>query len=62
MMERKLYLGDSVYADFDGYGITLTTNNGLGATNKIYMEPFVLKALNDFIDYIKREVSAEKGE
>lgn len=61
-MMRRQYLGDSCYAEFDGYGIWLTTNNGLGTTNKIYMEPAVLKALNDFIEYLKREVAAEAKE
>ena len=49
-MEKKVYLGDSVYAEFDGYGITLTTNNGYpdDPRNKIYMEPSVLEALDLF--------------
>lgn len=42
------YLGDSVYADFDGYAITLTTDNGYGATNTIYLEPAVLEALDRY--------------
>lgn len=48
-VERKVYLGDSVYAEFDGYGITLTTENGLPApSNTIFLEPFVLAALDAF--------------
>lgn len=47
----KIYLGDSVYADFDGYHIILTTNNGFGATNTIALDPHVFYAL---IDYKKR--------
>ena len=49
--ESKIYLGDSVYAEFDGYGITLTTENGLPGdpSNTIYMEPEVLKALDRFL-------------
>jgi hypothetical protein len=30
MDEQKSYLGDSVYADFDGFAIILTTENGSG--------------------------------
>lgn len=47
---KKLYLGDSVYAEFDGYGITLTTWNGYpdDPRNKIYLEPQVLEALDLF--------------
>lgn len=40
------YLGDSVYAGFDGFNIVLTTNNGEGATNVIFLEPSVLSALD----------------
>ena len=44
----KIYLGDSVYAEFDGYGMTITTENGYGPTNSIYMEPAVLESLSRF--------------
>jgi len=40
----KQYIGDSVYADFDGYSYILTTENGYGPTNTIYLEPAVLNA------------------
>ena len=44
----KRYLGDSVYAAFDGYQIRLTTENGFGPSNEIFIEPEVLKALNRY--------------
>jgi hypothetical protein len=51
MNENKQYLGDAVYADFDGYHIVLTTGNGVGGfTNRIYLEPAVLAALNRYVD------------
>ena len=47
----KTYLGDSVYADFDGYGVTLTTENGLinDPSNTIYLQPEVVAVLNLFL-------------
>jgi len=51
---NKQYLGDSVYADFDGYGITLTTDNGYGPSNTIYLEPRVLAALEDYKTYLRK--------
>lgn len=48
----KIYLGDSVYYRFDGYHIVLTTENGLGASNEIFLEPEVIKAL---IEAVKKE-------
>lgn len=42
------YLGDGVYAVHDGFGIWLTAENGLAATDAIYLEPEVLAALVRF--------------
>ncbi len=48
MSDLKEYLGDSVYADFDGFGIVLTTENGYEPRNTIVLEPQVLKALERY--------------
>jgi len=40
-----VYLGDSVYASFDGDMIKLFTNNGLGADQVIFLELEVYAAL-----------------
>lgn len=47
---KKAYLGDSVYAQFDGYHVILTTENeGNGNwSNRIALEPSVLRALYDY--------------
>jgi hypothetical protein len=54
---QKEYLGDSVYAQFDGYGITLTTENGLPTdpSNAIFLEPAVLVALERFVKILERK-------
>jgi hypothetical protein len=41
----KTYLGDGVYASYDGFHIILTTENGLRATNTICLEPDILEEL-----------------
>lgn len=46
----KAYIGDSVYADNDGYHITLTTENGYGASNTIHMEDQVFLNLCRYIE------------
>ena len=50
MSESKFYAGDSVYADTDGFGIILTTENGLPSdpSNSIYLEPSVLISIVKF--------------
>lgn len=56
---NKVYLGDSVYADFDGYAVILTTENGLPSdpSNRIVLEPSVIHSL---IDYVKGQADASE--
>lgn len=62
--ERKnhCYLGDGVYAEFDGYGIWLRTGNHQDhlCDAKIYMEPDIIDSLNQFVEYLTK-AHAKKG-
>ena len=51
----KEYLGDAVYADYDGYSVILTTSNGIEDTNSIYLEPIVIKHLKEFFKKVGHE-------
>ena len=42
------YLGDGVYAIFDGFGIWLHANSHDEPTDRVYLEPSVFSALTDF--------------
>lgn len=55
------YLGDAVYAIFDGDGIWLHTNSHKPeeADNKIYLEPAVLSALDRFRTRMAQQHGAE---
>jgi len=55
------YLGDGVYASHDGVGIWLRANDHREhlCTDKIYLEPSVLTALNNFNKDVKE--AKEKG-
>ncbi len=46
----KHYLGDGVYVDWDGYGLVLTTEDGINVTNAIILEPEVFTALVAFVE------------
>jgi len=46
---EKYYLGDGVYAEFDGYHIVLTTENGDSITNTIYLDPEVVRSLLEVV-------------
>ena len=64
MSEKKVYLGDSVYAAFDGFHIVLTTDNGHRPSNKIALEDTVIKALLSYIEriYNVKITTANKAE
>lgn len=61
MSSTKSYLGDSVYVAFDGYALELTTENGLGPTNRIYLEPEVWAALEAYVRRLKAATEAEES-
>jgi hypothetical protein len=50
-MSNKTYIGDGVYVELDDNtgGIVLTVEDGIEATNTIYLEPSVLAQLNTFV-------------
>jgi hypothetical protein len=45
----KTYLGDSVYAESNGDEIILTTNDGFGAYNTIYLDSEVIEGLRQLL-------------
>lgn len=49
----KCYLGDGAYAVYDGFGIWLTAEDGMTATDAVYLEPPVLDALLKFVKSLK---------
>lgn len=54
-MEKRRYLGDGVYARFDGYQVWLAANNHHNEV--IAIEPEVLKSLNEFYEDMKKQQS-----
>lgn len=44
--EFRDYVGDGVYVGFDGFNVVLTAENGIRATDVIYLEPSVFDALS----------------
>ena len=55
MNNLKQYIGDGVYADFDGYAITLTTEDGIRTTNTIVLEPKEWEATCQYVEEVKRK-------
>jgi hypothetical protein len=44
----RTYIGDGAYAEYDGFGFKLTTEDGIRVTNEIYLEPQVFAMLLRF--------------
>ncbi len=55
----KQYIGDAVYVDFDGFGIVLTTEDGIRVTNRIVLEPQVYSALVRYVEALQDKADAE---
>lgn len=53
---NKTYLGDSVYAETENGMLKLTTHNGYpdDPRNVIYLDPVVVVALMDYLEYLKK--------
>lgn len=56
--ETKTYLGDGAYAEFDGYSVKLSTENGVETTNEIYLEPEVWEALKKWVESMTEKARA----
>lgn len=49
--QPPVYLGDGLYAEFDGWQVRLYAHNGISYTNEVFLEPDVLAA---FVRYVTR--------
>lgn len=54
--QNSRYIGDGVYAGFDGFGIWLYANSHYEPTDRIYLEPQVYHQLVKFVDDLKNDV------
>jgi hypothetical protein len=57
-LELKQYLGDGVYAEFDGHHIWLKTERDI--THEIALEPAVLAALNNYAKFVNNTMEGRK--
>jgi len=47
-MENKIYLGDGLYAEFDGYQIVLKANDFENPSDTVYLDASVFNTLVKF--------------
>lgn len=55
---RKVYLGDSVYIEIENGMVKLTTENGFGATNTIFLNMEVYEAM---LVYVAKAITAAEN-
>ena len=57
-MSRKRYLGDSVYVEIERDMLKLTTENGNGPVDTIYLEMDVFDNLRTYVERLTEELQA----
>jgi hypothetical protein len=55
MRTDKVYLGDGLYAAWDGYRVILTAENGIEATDTVYLDENTWAALVNYIGTLKKK-------
>ena len=60
--EHDVYLGDGLFAAFDGWQVELYAWNGVNKTNCVFLEPAVLEALLNYVKRLKAQYQAKPGE
>jgi hypothetical protein len=55
MYEDDVYLGDGLYAHFDGYQIELYASDGICKTDRVYLEPAVFKTFLLYVESLKKQ-------
>lgn len=60
---KKVYLGDSVYCEYEFGGLRLTTENGIGSpSNTIFLESEVWSALKEYVENLQKETERGRDE
>ncbi len=62
MTNQKQYLGDDVYAMFDGYSINLLAQADEQITDIVSLQPEVLSAFLSYVEELKAFIEKAKGE
>jgi hypothetical protein len=49
----KTYLGDGLYAEFDGFQIKVYASDGIRVTNEVFFEGETITAFLEFLEQVK---------
>lgn len=53
MPNPKIYIGDGIYAEYQGYCVVLTTENGICVSNTIVMEKEHVDSLYEWFNKMR---------
>jgi hypothetical protein len=56
---KSTYIGDSVYASYDGFMLTIYTDNGFGPENVVHLEPGLLERVVEFRAQAHEQIKLE---
>jgi hypothetical protein len=59
---EKEYLGDGLYARSDGYGVWITSEDGISVLNQVYFEPSVYASFKKYWEDLYGEKNQESTE
>lgn len=59
---RKDYIGDGVYCDFNGYAFVLTSENGVQILDRIVLEPQVYEQLKRYVERVMDDIKHARQE
>lgn len=58
-MKNVEYLGDGLYAAFDGYQICLMANSHTEPTDMVYLDPHVYSSLQKYVSRVTAQQSVQ---
>lgn len=50
------YIGDGVYAHFDGYQIRLFSSNGIEILEQVFLDPGTLSSFYNYVERLKENI------
>lgn len=56
-LAKPAYLGDGLYAEFDGYQVELYASNGISRTNRVFLEPGVLASFLGYVSELRKAIA-----
>lgn len=56
-LTKPVYLGDGLFAGFDGWQCVLYASDGVNRTNTVYLEPIVLMSFLNYVSELKQAMA-----